>query len=199
MVHAIQRDPEAVAAAAESQVGRCGYCLLDGNCEHFARMCACGRAESHQIEMGQATISAVASMTAKAFWSATGRVTSGLAVRGAMKIHPSALLADGVEIAALAIGCRRGMSTEDARRVARVSGSVAAAGLGAVVGGPIGAAWSLAAHSSSTAIGERVTQVIRRALKQGTVGQDSAEKEVVQQRDLKDNISPATVVTPVDN
>ncbi len=187
VVHAGQHEPETVATTAESQVGRCGYCLLDGNCEHFARLCACGRAESHQIEMGQATVAAVASMTAKAFWSATGRFTGGFAVRTALKVHPSALLADGVEIAALAIGCRRGMSTEKARRVARVSGSVAAAGLGAVVGGPLGAACSLAAHSSSTAIGQRVTQAIRHALKKGSVG--GATLEQVPQ---KENTGPTT-------
>ena len=159
--HDNPRMADEVVAAAEAQLGRCGYSLLDGNCEHFARLCACGRAESHQIEMGQATVSAVASMTTKAFWSVTGKLSSRFALRGVMKVHPASLLADGVEIATLAIGCRQGMSSERARCVARISGSVAAVGIGAVVGGPAGAALSLAAHSSSTAIADSLCQTLR--------------------------------------
>ncbi len=161
VVHVKVRTADEVVAAAQAQVGRCGYSLLDGNCEHFARLCACGRAESLQIEMGQATVSAVASMTTKAFWAVSARVSSSLAMRGVMKVHPASLLADGVEIATLAIGCRQGMSPTGARRLARLSGSVAAVGIGAVVGGPAGAALSLAAHSSSTAIADSVCQAIR--------------------------------------
>ncbi len=162
--HAEGHAAEQVAQAAESQVGTCGYSLLDGNCEHFARQCACGRAESHQIDLGQATLSALASMSTKAFWSATGRITCRVAVRGVTKVHPASMLADGVEVAALAIGCQQGMSSQRARRVARLSGSVAAIGIGAVVGGPVGAALSLAAHSSSTAIADRLCQAIRHRL-----------------------------------
>lgn len=168
--HADGKSAEEVALAAEAMVGTRGYNLLEGNCEHFARLCACGRSESHQIEMGQATLSAVASMTTKAVWSLTGRVSASFLVRGAAKVHPASLLADGVEIATLAVGCRRGMSAERARRVARWSGSVAAMGIGAVVGGPAGAALSLAAHSSSTAIADNLCHMARRLL-----GQDSSQ------------------------
>ncbi len=162
--HACARSVEEVTAAAEGQVGRCGYSLLDGNCENFARLCACGRSESHQIEMGQATLSAVASMSTKAFWSVTSRISGRVALRGAMKVHPASILADGIEIATLAIGCRQGMSSERARRVARISGSVAAVGIGAIVGGPAGAALSLAAHSSSTALADSICATIRKSL-----------------------------------
>jgi hypothetical protein len=163
--HDCVRTSEEIAAAAEAEVGRCGYCLLDGNCEHFARMCACGKSESHQIELGQATISAVASMTTKAVWSVGSKLAGHVAARGIVKVHPASLLADGVELATLAFGCRRGLSSEQTRRLARFNGSIAALGIGAVIGGPAGAALSLAAHSSSTAIGDSLCQTIRQTLK----------------------------------
>ncbi len=176
VAHRGERSPEEIALAAESQLGQCGYSLLDGNCEHFARLCACGRSESHQIEMGQATVSALASMSTKAFWSLSSRVASSrvassqifsrIAFRGAAKVHPASLLADGIEIATLAISCQRGMDTEQAKRVSRLSGSVAAVGIGAVLGGPAGAVLSLAAHQSSTAIADRLCNVARRMLAQ---------------------------------
>lgn len=164
VVHDKMRTADEVVAVAEAQIGRCGYSLLDGNCEHFARLCACGRSESLQIELGQATVSAVASMTTKAFWAVSARLSGKLAIRAVMKVHPASLLADGVELAALAIGCRRGLSPSRTRHFARLSGSVAAVGIGAVVGGPAGAALSLAAHSSSTAIADSVCETVRRRL-----------------------------------
>lgn len=164
--HRCERSGEEICIEAEKRLGQCGYSLLEGNCEHFARLCACGRAESHQIELGQATVSALASMSTKAFWSITGRISGGLAVRGAVKLHPAALIADGVEIATLAVGCQQGMDSERAKRYARFGSSVAAVGIGAVFGGPAGAALSLAAHRSSTAIADQFCKVVRHALSQ---------------------------------
>jgi hypothetical protein len=162
--HADGLDAEQVAARAEELLGKPGYRLLDGNCEHFARYCATGQAVSHQIEMGQATLSAVASMSTKAFWSLSSKYGSRLAIKGATKVHPATLLADGVEIVALAIGCRSGLAADQAQRVARISGSLTALGVGVVVGGPAGAAACLATHSSSTAIANYFCKRVRNAL-----------------------------------
>lgn len=164
MEHFDARQPDDVVAAAEASLGKAGYSLLDGNCEHFATLCATGRSESHQIEMGEATVSAMASMATKAFWSASGRLAGRIAVRGSMRVHPAALLADGVEIATLAVGCRSGLSAQRSRRLARASGSVAAAGIGGILGGPAGAALGLAAHHSSSAVAESICKSVRRIL-----------------------------------
>lgn len=159
--HTDRRDPNEVVAAAESMLGKTGYSLLDGNCEHFATLCATGRHESHQIEMSEATVAAVTSMATKAVWSLSSRVAGRFALRSAMRVHPAAMLADGVEVAALTIGCRTGMSAEKSRRLAKISGTVAAAGIGGVLGGPGGAAICVAAHSSSSAIGDRICKTVR--------------------------------------
>ncbi len=157
-------DAEQVALQAESYVGKTGYSLLDGNCEHFAALCASGASRSQQIEMAEATVSAMTSMATKAFWAVSGRIGTSLLVRGITKIHPAMLIADGVEVAALAIGCRRGLTADKSRKVARISGSLAAVGIGGVLGGPAGVAISLAAHSSSTALADQLCKSVRRVL-----------------------------------
>jgi hypothetical protein len=159
--HFNRLDDDSIAENARSGLGLTGYSLLAGNCEHFATWCATGRANSHQIEMGAAAVSSVASAVTKSFWTATARMGTQVAVRGAVKLHPASILADGVEILMLAVGCRRGLEADDAKRVARVSGSLTALGLGLILAGPGGAVVSLAAHSSSTAISDRLCTRVR--------------------------------------
>lgn len=164
VAHANARQAEETARAAEESLGRTGYSLLDGNCEHFATSCATGRSESHQIEMGEATVSAMASMATKAFWALSSKIGGGMALRTAIKVHPATMLADGVEIAALALGCQSGFNAKHSRQLAKVSGTVAAAGIGTLVGGPVGAATCLAAHTSSAAVADRACRYMRRLL-----------------------------------
>jgi len=155
---------EAIVAKASSMLGQTGYSLLDGNCEHFATLCATGQAGSRQVEMGQATVAALASATTKAVWWTTGRMGARMAMKSVVKLHPAAMAADGIEILALAVGCRKGLSSHQAKQVARVSGNLTALGVGALVGGPIGAGVFLATHTSSTAIADNLCQVFRRIL-----------------------------------
>ena len=155
---------EQVAERAESYLGKTGYSLLDGNCEHFAALCASGASKSQQIEMAEATVTAVTSMATKAVWSLAGRIGTKLTIKGVTRVHPALLLADGVEMAALAISCRSGMTAERSRSVAKLSSSLAAAGIGGLVGGPAGVAVSLAAHSSSSLVAERLCKAVRRVL-----------------------------------
>ncbi len=162
--HEDQRDPDEIVERAMQSIGLKGYSLMDGNCEHFATLCATGRSESHQIEMGEATVSAVASMATKAFWSLSSKAGSNLAIRGATKVHPATMLADGVEIAALAIGCRSGLNARRSKRLARFSSSIAAAGIGGFMGGPAGAAVCVAVHAGSGAVADRVCRSVRSIL-----------------------------------
>lgn len=162
--HKNTRPVEDILSAATGCIGRTGYHLLDGNCEHFARMCVTGRAESHQIEMSEATVASLASLATKALWSVSSRASSRLAIRGGASIHPAAMLADGVEMVALAISCRSGLDAKRSRRLAKVSGTIAAAGIGTMVGGPAGAALLMATHASSSAIADQVCKTARKWL-----------------------------------
>lgn len=155
-------DPEVIASNAEARIGQTGYSLLEGNCEHFATLCATGQALSDQVEMAAATVSSVASAATKAFWVSTARAGTQVALKGAVKLHPATMIADGIEIAALAIGCRKGLRAPEAKRVARLSGNLTALGVGFALAGPGGAMVSLAAHSSSTAVANRICSRICR-------------------------------------
>ena len=160
--HDDARQPEEVAATAESMLGQTGYSLLEGNCEHFATFCATGRYHSQQIELSEATVSAMTSLGTKAFWSVSSKLGSRVAVRGAVKIHPAAMLADGGEIATLLVGCRNGISPERSRRLAKLGGLLTAAGVGVLVGGPAGAVASVGLHTSSGLVADNVCKTIRR-------------------------------------
>jgi hypothetical protein len=162
--HAAGLAPELVAQNAESHLGKTGYSLLDGNCEHFAALCATGASHSHQIAMAEATVSAFASMATKAVWAISSRLGHRVLIRGAVKIHPAMLLADGMEVAALAVGCKQGFDVKRSKQVARFSGNVVAAGIGGLLAGPAGAALSLAAHASSNAIADQFCKAVRKAL-----------------------------------
>lgn len=162
--HADARSPDTSAEAAEAALGQTGYSLLEGNCEHFATLCATGRWESQQIEMSEATVAALASMATKAAWSMSARFGAKTLLRSASKVHPAAMLADGVELATLMAGCRSGLSAEKSRQVARLSGTVAAAGIGTLFGGPAGAALFVAAHTSSGALADQMCKGFRRLL-----------------------------------
>ncbi len=157
-------EADQVVATAESYLGKTGYSLLDGNCEHFAALCASGTSKSHQIEMAQATLTAATSMATKAVWSLTGRIGAKLFAKGVTRVHPALLLADGVEMVALAVTCRQGMTAERSQAVAKLSSSLAAAGIGGLVGGPAGVAVSLAVHSSSGLFADGLCKAVRRAL-----------------------------------
>lgn len=164
VVHEDATGPDQVAQSAESRLGQTGYHLLDGNCEHFATMCATGRSESQQIEMGEATLASATSMATKAFWHLSSKLGGRMAIRSAVKVHPAALLADGVEMATLAVGCRSGLSAKRTRRLARLTGTATAAGIGAIVAGPAGVAVGIAAHTSSSAIADSICERVRSML-----------------------------------
>ena len=114
--------------------------------------------------MGQATLAAVASASTKAFWLATGRMGTRMAVRGAVKLHPATLVADVVEMVTLAVGCQQGLHPVSAKSLARPSGNIAAVGLGALIGGPVGAGVFLAHHATSTRLADTICQTARRIL-----------------------------------
>lgn len=156
---------EQVAENAEKMLGKSGYHLLDGNCEHFAHHCCTGRLESRQVEMGQHVVISATSLATKAFWSISSRLgakaVSQVSAKAATKANPLLLLADGVELITLAVGCAGGMNAVNNRRVARVTGTIAAAGIGALVGGPVGAVASVAVHNGSTAVAEQLCKRIR--------------------------------------
>lgn len=159
--HASTLEPDQIVATAESFIGKPGYDLMSNNCEHFATRCVTGVARSAQIEIGVATFSSLGSAISKLGGAAGSSVGTKLLVRGTTKAHPAAVLADGVEMAILSVGCQRGLDTDRVKSYARMSGTIAAAGIGAFVGGPVGALLGASSHAASTATADRIGRVIQ--------------------------------------
>jgi hypothetical protein len=63
-------DPDAVIQRAESRLNESDYNFFSNNCEHFARWCKTGRAESRQVKR--------ALRAAVAVWVGVGTVVAGL-------------------------------------------------------------------------------------------------------------------------
>lgn len=162
--HENPRTVDEIVEFATLQIGRCGYHLLDNNCEHFASLCATGNASSRQIEISHCTAVSITSALTKGFWALTQRVAIGRATKLAASPHPLTLIADGAEAIALASGCAVGLSSQRTRQVARASGNLAAFVVGCAAAGPVGGAVSLALHRSSTEFAERLCTSVRRAL-----------------------------------
>ncbi|MFO0940309.1 MAG: lecithin retinol acyltransferase family protein [Pirellulales bacterium] len=162
--HHKQLSADEVVAAAEKRLGQCGYSLLEGNCEHFATACATGEWVSHQIEMSHGALSCVGSAATKAICSFGSKFGLSAVIRGATKTHPAILIADGVELVALTVGCKSGLPASSAKQVARVSGTLTAFGIGAIVAGPAGAVASMAAHEGSRKVADKLCQAARRIL-----------------------------------
>ena len=167
-VHVVEypqpKPADEVVAAAASHIGRCGYHLIDNNCEHFASLCASGSAGSRQVDFGHSTAVSMTSAVTKGLWALGGRAAARYATRAAARPHPLSILADGVEAMTIASGCAAGLTAERTRRLARASGQLTALAVGCAVGGPVGGAVSLAVHRSSTQIAERVCTAARHGL-----------------------------------
>ncbi|HBE71168.1 MAG TPA: hypothetical protein DDW52_23730 [Planctomycetaceae bacterium] len=160
--HLGARRVDEIVQTAESMIGPARYNLIENNCEHFAVYCSTGRPSSEQIEMSEQVVSSALSMASKVAAAASSRIGAKWAFRSATKLHPAALLADGVEASALLVSCHLGASATSSRRLARTSGAVTAASVGAVLAGPAGAATLLAAHLSTTHAADAAAKLFSR-------------------------------------
>ncbi len=163
-------EAEEVVATAIDYVGRCGYHLLDNNCEHFASLCKTGRSDSRQVDFGHRTAVSITSAATKSLWTwgtkvAIGRAFAKATSKVAVRPHPMSLLADGVEAVAIMTGCAVGLSAQRTQQIARAGGELTAVAVGCVVGGPVGGAVSLAIHRSSTQVAEHVCNAVRNVAK----------------------------------
>jgi hypothetical protein len=75
--YAVSLPPDEVVARAESKLGQSGYNLFNNNCEHFARWCVTGRAESGQVVTAAAAVGGVGVVS-------TAGSVSGLSAAGIM-------------------------------------------------------------------------------------------------------------------
>lgn len=135
-------DAEVVVQRALSRVGETGYHLLWNNCEHFATWCKTGHEHSTQVHAAQRQLTATLAKTAtgtavKVLAKSSSKIGVKSVARGAT---PWLLVADGVQfVAEVAATTHGGMDPEEARRTGQAVGLAASVGIGAAVGGPVGA------------------------------------------------------------
>jgi hypothetical protein len=142
---------EEVVLRARSQLGASDYCLLFGNCEHFARWCKTGRWESDQVRETHSSIQ-------RSMVQVSLLVASGIATLRSK----SAVTATSVASARIAIPLLAGEITESITRCAlkrndaspqliektsRLVGISAVAATSWLINGPIGTLTALAVHA----------------------------------------------------
>ncbi|MFO0013474.1 MAG: lecithin retinol acyltransferase family protein [Planctomycetota bacterium] len=147
-----------VVERAIRSVGLSGYHLALGNCEHFARACKTGDAVSHQADrvIGSFLRAGLAGMVSCSARAATFAAAGGLP---RMAIHRAAGVASVVgEVArqsAYAASRRCSLEHQQADRIGKTAGTIAAALTGTVAGGPTGGLASAALYVSIDHMAQR--------------------------------------------
>lgn len=169
--------PDEVAARAESQLGRDGYCPLVDNCEHFATWCATGMRRSRQVDIIASRIQAVATRSVAAV---SARVAAGTAERvvvrtalgstvrvGLKTLVPAAIAAEAAALAAEWQANRAGLDEQACRRAGDRAGmatSALAFAVAGAAGGPPGMVAGALAGIAVWAGGAAVATAATRAL-----------------------------------
>ena len=155
--------PNVVIQRALAAVGRRGYHLVNGNCEHFARLIKTGKSHSVQVDM---CVSSVVRTAFSGFASTARRhviacsltaVTQSKFLVAAGALLPTVVgetARQGAYIAARKLK----MTHDEAERSSRSVGHAACAVGGFVVGGPVGSAGALAISVAA----DRLTDAIQK-------------------------------------
>jgi hypothetical protein len=147
--HALPVDE--VLARAESKLGMSAYCLVSGNCEHFARWCKTGMWVSEQVQDTQETFSRAALHAAVLVSGRIGRlrsVTSHVAgIPSSARMAIPGLVGEFTEQVAKCSLKRYHAAPHIVEQGSRLASYGTVAIVGLVLGGPTGSLTALAAHS----------------------------------------------------
>jgi len=121
--------------------GETGYDLFANNCEHFATWCKTGRRESAQVRAGlRQFASAATKCSAVVTTKALAKGSSKLGAKGMTRAAtPWLLLADLAQLGTEIAASNTGADPKSAELVGQGVGLVGSVGIGAAVGGPMGA------------------------------------------------------------
>ncbi len=139
-----------IVQRATSRLHQPGYCLFTNNCEHFARWCREGRAYSVQVLGGLRLLTrrfgkgALARSGGKAAGRVLGKQLGGAAAKTVAKGGGAFLAVDAAQIAVEQMGGMVGLDQDTAQAVGKAVGVGGHAAVGAVLGGPAGAAVGVA-------------------------------------------------------
>jgi hypothetical protein len=134
---------EVVIQSAIEAIGRKGYCLTSGNCEHFARELKCGNAQSTQVEQVvhsviRTSFTSITSSIGKNVVAKTIATATGAKLLVAAGALVPTLASELARAATYSAAKRMQVSHRNAERTSRAAAYTASAIGGAVVGGPAG-------------------------------------------------------------
>ena len=161
-----------IALRALSCLGERDYHILWNNCEHFVTWCRSGKRESQQADrfvQTARTVSEVATQVAiglaitgatRLALKASARLSTRAAGRAATT--PWLLAADAAQIIVESTARSLGREKSEARRAGLAVGAGASAGIGALTGGPAGAAVAVGLWAVGEAVGKALLSRQRR-------------------------------------
>jgi Lecithin retinol acyltransferase len=150
-------DTSEVLRRAESKLGENAYCLVSGNCEHFARWCKVGKWESQQVNEVQERVARTVTQVAVLLGAhlsskvAVNAQTSLLASSRKTGMLLPSLLGEAAEYIAHATLSRTTLSPAAVQRHSQTIGYGTVAIIGTMFGGPIGSVSAVAAHAFTRA------------------------------------------------
>ena len=165
-------EAQEIALRALNCLGERDYHILWNNCEHFVTWCRNGKRESRQADRFVQTARTVSDVATK--------VAVGLAVTGATRLAltassklstraagraattPWLLAADAAQMIVESTARSLGREKKEARRAGQAVGVGASAGIGALTGGPAGAAVAVGLWAVGEAVGKALLSGQRR-------------------------------------
>lgn len=141
-----------VLRRAESKLNEPGYCLVSGNCEHFARWCKTGRWVSEQIDEAKSSFLRSLAHVGVVVGSAVGArvaksATAGTLARSGKSALPS-LAGEMAEQIAKRAFAHTDLPPEVVNRRCRAVGYGTVAAVGILLGGPTGSLAAIATHAT---------------------------------------------------
>jgi Lecithin retinol acyltransferase len=150
-------DTHEVLLRAESKLGESVYCLVSGNCEHFARWCKTGHWQSEQVnEVRDRVLRSVTHLAVLLGASVNTRLgvvgqSAMLATKSRTATVLPSLIGEAAEYLAQNALAHSTLPPETIQRRSQAIGYGTVAIVGVLFGGPIASASALAAHAATRA------------------------------------------------
>lgn len=152
-------DAETVVERALSSVDAPGYCLVRGNCEHFATWCKTGRSHSSQVSRVHRQVAALSGRMV------TTQVTKGAAKLTGMSllktVSPALLAVDAAQVGTEMLLAQRGVAPDRVEQVGVSIGLLGSVAVGTLVAGPLGACVSVGLWAAGEVIGRRAVAALQ--------------------------------------
>jgi len=152
-------DADTVVGRALSSVDTPGYCLVRGNCEHFATWCKTGRSHSSQVSRVHRQVAALSGrMVTTQFTKGAAKLTGKSLLK---TVSPALLAVDAAQVGTEILLAQRGIAPDRVEQVGASIGLIGSAAVGTMIAGPIGAVVSVGLWAAGEVIGRRAVAALQ--------------------------------------